>query len=210
MSEGNEILVTKITVGPYGENCYLLADPATGEGVLVDPGAEIEKIAAAIAGTIVTKIVITHGHFDHTGALQQARAATAAPVAAHPLDAAAIPGGIQNTVADGEEIACGHHSLRVIHTPGHTPGSICLLAGTNLIAGDTVFPGGPGKTATPAAFERIVSSIRTRIHVLSDSTMIYPGHGDSTTVRQSKEEYAIFASKPRQERPFGDVLWLSN
>lgn len=210
MSEAAGIQITKIPVGTYGENCYLLVDPATRESILVDPGAEIDKIMAAIGDGKVTAIVVTHHHFDHTGALQQARAATAAPVAAHPQDAPDIPGSVETKLEDGARIVCGRQSLSVLHTPGHTPGSICLLAGEQLIAGDTVFPGGPGKTATPGAFEQIVRSIRDRIYTLPESTVIYPGHGDNTTVGESMKEYAVFASKSRQEMPCGDVLWLSS
>lgn len=212
MSQGTDadLQITKITVGPYGENCYLLVDPATKEGVLVDPGADIDKIMAAAAGIKITKIVVTHRHGDHTGALLQARATTKAPVAAHQLDAADIPGGAEIKLEDGGEIACGRHTLRVLHTPGHTAGSIGLLAGEQLIGGDTVFPGGPGKSASPNALEQIINSLREKIYTLPESTVIYPGHGENTTVAESKKEYAVFASKPRTEMPFGDVLWLSS
>ncbi|MDO8673714.1 MAG: MBL fold metallo-hydrolase, partial [Dehalococcoidia bacterium] len=147
MSESSEFRIRKITVGPYGENCYLLADPATGEGIIVDPGADIDKIMEAANGIKIMRIVITHRHQDHTGALLQARAATAAKVAAHPLDAPDIPGGVDVNLKDGDEINFGSHTVKVVHAPGHTAGSICLLADQHLIAGDTVFPGGPGKTA---------------------------------------------------------------
>jgi glyoxylase-like metal-dependent hydrolase (beta-lactamase superfamily II) len=205
-----ELQVHKIPVGPYGENCYLLVDPEAREGVLVDPGAEIDKILSVAEGTKITTIVVTHRHGDHVGALQQARTATLAPVAGHPLDAGAIPGGVQIELNDGDEVRCGRFSLRVIHTPGHTPGSICLLSGKQLIGADTVFPGGPGRTATSQDFEQIVASIREKIYTLPDDTVINTGHGENTTVGESKKEYAVFASKERTEMPCGDVLWLSS
>ncbi|MDO8670414.1 MAG: MBL fold metallo-hydrolase, partial [Dehalococcoidia bacterium] len=168
------------------------------------------KIMEAANGIKNMRIVITHIHQDHNGALLQARAATAAKVAAHPLDAPDIPGGVDVNLKDGVEINFGSHTVKVVHAPGHTAGSICLLAGQHLIAGDTVFPGGPGKTATPSAFAQILSSITERIYTLPDSTIIYPGHGDSITVGDSKKEYALFNSKPHKKTTCGDVLWLSS
>jgi glyoxylase-like metal-dependent hydrolase (beta-lactamase superfamily II) len=104
----------------------------------------------------------------------------------------------------------GRISLKVLHTPGHTPGSLCFLVGKQLISGDTIFPGGPGKTKSSADLKRIIESITSRIFVLPDDTAIYPGHGDSTLLRKEKEEFAIFSSRSHDPNLFGDVLWLSS
>lgn len=109
-----------------------------------------------------------------------------------------------------DTIDVGRLKLKVLHTPGHTPGSVCFLLGKYLISGDTIFPGGPGKTTTPADFEQIVKSIETKIFVLPDDTEVYPGHGDSTVLGKEKKEFAIFASRPHTPGLCGDVLWLSS
>jgi hydroxyacylglutathione hydrolase len=100
--------------------------------------------------------------------------------------------------------------VRVIHTPGHTPGSICLLVGGALLTGDTLFPGGPGRTRDPQALAQLIDSITTRLHVLPPETLVLPGHGDTTTIGVSREEYAVFASKSHQADLAGDVLWLES
>jgi glyoxylase-like metal-dependent hydrolase (beta-lactamase superfamily II) len=100
--------------------------------------------------------------------------------------------------------------MRALHTPGHTPGSVCLLIGKHLFSGDTLFPGGPGKTGTPAAFEQIVNSIIERIFVLPDETLVYPGHGEDTILSKEKQEFAIFSGRTRPSGLCGDVLWLSS
>jgi len=101
-------------------------------------------------------------------------------------------------------------SLRVLHTPGHTPGSLCLLFGKHLFSGDTLFPGGPGKTGTPAAFEQIVNSITEKLFVLPDETLVYPGHGEDTILGKEKQAFAVFSSRPSNPGLCGDVLWLSS
>jgi hydroxyacylglutathione hydrolase len=111
---------------------------------------------------------------------------------------------------DGDTIEVGKLKFKVLHTPGHTPGSLCFLVGKYLISGDTIFPGGPGKTGTPADFKQIVKSLDTRLFVLPDDTHVYPGHGDGTVLGKEKKEFAIFASKPHDPNLCGDVLWLSS
>ena len=101
-------------------------------------------------------------------------------------------------------------SLKVLHTPGHTPGSLCFWVEKHLISGDTIFPGGPGKTKSPADLKRIIESITSKIFVLPDDTAIYPGHGNSTLLKKEKREFATFSSRPHDAYLFGDVLWLSS
>jgi len=96
----------------------------------------------------------------------------------------------------------------VLHTPGHTPGSLCFRVGRYLISGDTIFPGGPGRTSSPDDFKQIIKSITEKIFVLPDDTQIYPGHGNSTVLKNEKEEFAVFASRPHEPNLCGEVLWL--
>jgi hydroxyacylglutathione hydrolase len=110
---------------------------------------------------------------------------------------------------DGDTITLGKLKIKVLFTPGHTPGGLCFLVSEYLFAGDTLFPGGPGHTETPDDFVQILASITQKIYTLPDNTVILPGHGDSTTVRKSKEEYAAFTSKPHGTL-YGDVAWLTS
>jgi glyoxylase-like metal-dependent hydrolase (beta-lactamase superfamily II) len=132
------------------------------------------------------------------------------PVAVHPLDAKGLPSQPEILLGDGETVSFGKIDLSVLHTPGHTPGSVCFLTGKYLISGDTLFPGGPGKTGSPGNLEQIIESIKGKILPLPDDTYVYPGHGDSTVLRKEKEEFAVFSSRPHDPNLCGDVLWLSS
>jgi glyoxylase-like metal-dependent hydrolase (beta-lactamase superfamily II) len=101
-------------------------------------------------------------------------------------------------------------ALRVLHTPGHTPGSICLLSGGAVLTGDTLFPGGPGYSRTPEALREEIASITRELYVLPDETLVLPGHGTSTTIGASKAEHAVFASKPHDPELCGDVVWTES
>ncbi len=114
---------------------------------------------------------------------------------------------IDRPLADGDELSVGEVTGRAIHTPGHTPGSTCFLVGRFLIAGDTLFPGGPGHTNSPQELQQTIQSITQRLYALPDETVILPGHGDDTTIGRSKQEYAAFASRPHPPELCGDVLW---
>ena len=111
---------------------------------------------------------------------------------------------------DGDTVSFGNLRLGVLHTPGHTPGSLCFKYGRYLISGDTIFPGGPGKTGSPVRFREIIKSLTEKIFVLPDDTLIYPGHGDSTVLKKEKDEFAVFSSHPPDPGLCGDVLWLAS
>ena len=113
-------------------------------------------------------------------------------------------------LGDGDTISFGTVGLKVLHTPGHTPGSICFLTGKYLLSGDTIFPGGPGKTYSPDKLQQIIDSITGKIFVLPEDTRIFPGHGASTIVRREKVEFDVFSSRPHNASLCGDVLWLSS
>jgi glyoxylase-like metal-dependent hydrolase (beta-lactamase superfamily II) len=155
-------------------------------------------------------ILITHRHMDHTGALQRLRDELNVPVAAHIADAENKPIQADMLLEEGNIVSFGNITLEVIHTPGHTPGSVCFLTGNILLAGDTIFPGGPGKTDTPEDFRQIIQTLEQKIFVLPEDVKIYPGHGESTTVKDAKEEYAVFTAKSHREDLCGDVLWLKD
>lgn len=147
---------------------------------------------------------------DHTGALGRLKEQLRIPVAAHTYDTKLLPIGVDILLHDGDEIWIGELILGVIHTPGHTPGSICFLTGRYLISGDTLFPGGPGKTGSPEDFRQIINSLTAKIFPLSDDTQVFPGHGEATILGDEKEAYRVFSSRTHSPNLCGDVLWLSS
>jgi glyoxylase-like metal-dependent hydrolase (beta-lactamase superfamily II) len=183
--EGDDLIVRKIEVGSFENNVYVLECPETHDALLVDGCFEAGAIVDAAAGANVVGIVQTHGHRDHVQALAELKQKLDVPVYAHPGDS--YPVAIDRIVEDGTRIAFGKRSAVVLHTPGHTPGGTCYLSGRHLIAGDTLFPGGPGNTNKDKdAFGQIIDSIETKLFVLPDDTIVYPGHGLDTTIGAEK------------------------
>jgi len=210
METHNEATFRLIKVGPLGpfdNNAYVIVDRAAGEAAIVDMPAEGEKILEATAGLRVSKILLTHTHRDHWFSYDLLKGATGAPILCHPAEVQMPPEGIDVPLADGQDLTVGSVAVRAIHTPGHTPGSVCLLVGRYLIAGDTLFPGGPGHSDTPEDLQQSIRSIVQRLYVLPDDTLVLPGHGDGTTIGASRREYAVFASRPHPPDLCGDVLW---
>ena len=206
----DSIQIEKLELGPFGTNAYVLICRQTGASVLVDAPGEASKILAQLEGTDPKYILITHNHMDHTGALAEVKSALNIPIAAHSDDAGNLPLKPDLLLSDGDEIFCGDIHLTVLHTPGHTPGSLCFLTANYLIAGDTIFPDGPGKTGSPADFRRIVESLTSKIFVLSEDTRIFPGHGNSTELKKEKEAFESFSTRDRDPNLCGDVLWSSS
>jgi glyoxylase-like metal-dependent hydrolase (beta-lactamase superfamily II) len=177
----------KLEVGSFENNCYLLVCPRTRESVIIDPAAEPDRILRESAGTRVRYILITHGHGDHIGALEEVRDGTRAPVGIHEKDARALRRPPELLLADGQVFRFGDDSVTVLHTPGHSPGGVCFLSGKILLSGDTIFPNGPGNTSLPRAdYREILKSIHTKVFTLPEDTVIYPGHGLDTTVGREK------------------------
>jgi hydroxyacylglutathione hydrolase len=201
--------IERITVGALEANCYLVLCPETHEALLVDPGAEPEVILAAVgeAGAHIKMVLHTHGHFDHIGATEGVLAGLpeSTPLAAHPADAylyepenrgmgamfgyplpeAAVAPNV--ALADGQTLEIGTLRLEVVHTPGHTPGSICLVVGGDCLSGDTLFRRGIGRTDLLGGDEEaIYESIATRLYPLPAELRVYPGHGEATTIGEER------------------------
>jgi glyoxylase-like metal-dependent hydrolase (beta-lactamase superfamily II) len=210
VAKNETIQIDRLKLGPFDTNSYILTCPLTGDSVLVDVPAEASKILNALKETNPKYILITHDHMDHLGALTEIKSKLRIPIGAHHLDAKGLPLRPEILLEDGQKVSYGNTSLKVLHTPGHTPGSLCFLIGKYLISGDTIFPGGPGKTWSPTDLKLIIESITSKIFVLPDDIAIYPGHGDSTILSKEKEEFSIFSSRSHDPNLFGDVLWLSS
>jgi hydroxyacylglutathione hydrolase len=197
-----------LPVGPLQCNCSVIGDETTHEAMVIDPGDEIEDILALIRkhNLQVKQIVITHAHIDHVGGAMKLRAATGAPILLNQNDyellkmldvqaawiGVASPGEvvIDRSVSTGETVTAGSLTAEILHTPGHTEGSICLYfpAQQKLIAGDTLFAGSIGRTDLPGgSHKKILSSIHETLLALPDETVVIPGHGELTTIGKERE-----------------------
>jgi glyoxylase-like metal-dependent hydrolase (beta-lactamase superfamily II) len=192
-----------LVVGPLGVNCVVLACAGNGEGVVIDPGSEAERICSAVArhGIRVKAVLNTHGHFDHVGGNAGVTACSGAPLLIHPADvpylsraaASAANYGLvsqdspapDGSLEQGLEIVFGDRRLQVLHTPGHTPGGCCFYLPEDglLISGDTLFAESVGRTDLPGGDHRtLINSITGRLMSLGDDVRVIPGHGPDTTI----------------------------
>jgi len=197
-----------LPVGPLQCNCSVIGDETSHEAMVIDPGDDIQDILALIAkhNLQVKQIVITHAHIDHVGGAMKLRAATGAPILLNQNDYAllkmldmqaawvgmASPGKveIEHSVAQADTVKAGSLVAQVIHTPGHTEGSVCLYfpAEGKLIAGDTLFAGSIGRTDLPGgSFDKIIDSLHEKVLALPDETVVVPGHGPLTTIGEERE-----------------------
>jgi glyoxylase-like metal-dependent hydrolase (beta-lactamase superfamily II) len=182
--------IVKVSVGQMDNNAYLVTCSQTGETLLIDAANDAEILLDLIErfAPKLSLIVTSHQHWDHIQALGKVAAATGAPTAAHRLDAEPLPVKPDRFLAHGDTIKIGELTFDVIHLQGHTPGSVALaLVGadeaTHLFTGDCLFPGGVGKTWKDGDFETLLGDVTTRVFdVYGDSTVVYPGHGDDTTL----------------------------
>ena len=200
------MIIETVRVGPLETNTYIVAVDGDRSAAVIDPGDEGGRILAAVeaAGLTVEKIILTHGHWDHIGAVAELVDATGAEVYVHEDDADSLTDPDKNlsglvferresradhTVTEGETIAVGELELRVVHTPGHTPGGMSLLVEDNLFCGDLVFYNSIGRTDLPGGDQaRMHESVHSKVMTLPDETKIFPGHGPATTVGRERAE----------------------
>ncbi len=195
-----------LPLGEWNTNCYLLI--AGGESIIIDPAAEAERILAGVEGTAVKAILLTHTHRDHVLALEKVRRATGAPLGLHPSDSAAFEIRADFEIIDGGVVRLGEGQLIAAHTPGHTPGSVCFRFDRRAIVGDTLFPGGPGHSATPRALAQLLSTLREKVFAWPDQTAFYPGHGAGSTIGAVRPDFEAFMIRPRPADLCGHVEWV--
>ncbi|MBO1750323.1 MBL fold metallo-hydrolase [Actinotalea sp. BY-33] len=212
--ELDEVVIRKLSVGPMDNNAYLITCRASGSQVLVDAAADPDRLLQLVregsGSARLTTVVTTHRHPDHTGALASILAVTGAEAVAGEEDAAVLPVTGVRPLRHGEVLPVGHLTLEVIGLRGHTPGSIALAyrepartrrAGTvagrvHLLTGDSLFPGGPGKTEDPEAFDSLMTDLVERVFDrFDDRTWVYPGHGADTTLGAERPHLDAWRSR---------------
>lgn len=206
--ESETLTIIKLgPLGPYANNAFVLVDKASNRSAIIDAVPESDKVLAAADGTTLSMVLFTHSHPDHIASFDELRTQLEVPFYMH----ADAPWGdhsrIDVHVKDGDAIELGETTIRAIHTPGHTPGSVCYHAAPYLMVGDTLFPGGPGHTKSNDDLQTLMRSVSERIYPLPAETLMFNGHGDDCTVGASKAEYESFAARPHDPELQGDVLW---
>ncbi|NLE81878.1 MAG: MBL fold metallo-hydrolase [Rhodococcus sp.] len=197
----NGATITKMSVGPMDNNVYVVVCSATGESLLIDAANEADRILALLEELPkpLGQIVTTHQHGDHWLALKKVVEATAAVTAAHPLDA--DPVAPERLISEGDTVRVGDLELSVIHLSGHTPGSVALAltdsdGRAHLFTGDSLFPGGVGKTSDPEKFDSLITDVETKLFGrYPDDTLVYPGHGDDTTLGTERPHLGEWRSR---------------
>ncbi len=203
----------KMVVGELGANCYIIASEQTQKGIVIDPGGNGEEINEKInsLNLDIQWIINTHGHVDHIGANAQVKAFTGAKLGIHKSDASMLTNPEHNLSAftgaeivspeaeyllqEGDFIEAEDLKLEVLHTPGHTPGSICLRMHDKIFTGDTLFYQGIGRCDLPGGDqEQLVESVQNKLFVLENQLAVYPGHGEKTTIGEEKEKNPFFSS----------------
>lgn len=211
MKENDPIRVYVMEVGPLAVNAYIVERSGTRQAVVIDPGGDGEEILGEIGGRglSVEKILLTHGHFDHVGAVSLLRERTGAPVHVHPEDVSRMTAASRQgilfglsvpdppppdvLVREGDTVPFQDLEFRVAHTPGHTPGCVSYILGNAAFVGDLIFAGSIGRTDLPGGdHEQLIASVRRSIFTLPDDTVLFPGHGPATTVGREKRSNPFF------------------
>lgn len=199
-------------VGPLACNCYIVGDPATMTAIVIDPGGDADELVESIRarGLVVAAIVATHAHFDHVIAAEELRRATGAPFYLHAADRSLLdwmqesarlflgielgsPPDVDRDASEGDKLVAGDVELEIVHTPGHSPGSISLVTESAVFSGDTLFQGSIGRTDLPGGdHAALVAAVRNKLFPLDDDLPVYPGHGPATTLGHERRFNPFF------------------
>ena len=210
------MIIDKLVLGPFSTNCYIVGSESSRAGIIIDPADDAKTILDRVKGLEldIKIILLTHGHIDHVGALKAVKEAIGAEMAIHTDDAKSLRGlrgwlqsflvpGLtyplppppDRLLKDGDSISVAGLSFKVLHTPGHTPGGICLLGEGVVFSGDTLFNYGIGRTDLPGgSYNQLLESIRTKLMTLPDDTIVYPGHGPETTISAERQANPFLVS----------------
>jgi len=205
------LIIESLEVGPIMANCFILGCEKTKEAAVIDPGGDPDEILMRLAklGLKVKYLINTHGHFDHVGANKRMKTVTGAPILIHAGDAPmlmrlskdALMFGLtaENSpepdqhINDGDKIRFGEITLKVLHTPGHSPGGVALLTEGHVFVGDTLFSGSIGRTDLPGGdYSTLISSVRNKLFILDDNTVVHCGHGPDTTIGRERQYNPFF------------------
>lgn len=177
-------------------NSYIVSDATTKEAVVIDPGQPVEKIVEQASGLTVRFILATHGHPGHVGGKDDVKSVTGGETGIHQLDAKQFLRSADRYLLDGDELTFGEFKVQVVHTPGHTPGSVCFIVANHAFVGDTILAGGIGKQTPETDLRRQMMSIGTKLLRLPPSTALYPGHGPATSLERELAQNPIFRGAP--------------
>jgi hydroxyacylglutathione hydrolase len=200
--------IESFPLGPLGTNCYLISDESGEKGIVIDPGMNPEPLFKRVKGMEIAAILLTHAHFDHIGGVEILRKEKNAPVYIHPseqgwlveprLNGSAMWGGLGGETSTSQAEHELHHDdeltllglkITVLHTPGHSPGSVSFVIGNHCFAGDALFAGSIGRTDLPGGnHDALIDAIKTHLFKLSDDTIVYPGHGPKTSIGREKRD----------------------
>lgn len=194
------MIIKRVMAGVNAANCYIVFDEETRDAIVLDPGGDADDIYKALKqfGATVKYIVLTHGHFDHTEGVEELKSIVGAPVAIGEEDNkmflkgekyyGPLPqGGADILLKNGDTLKFGSHTMKVISTPGHTPGGICLLVENDIFTGDTLFAGSIGRTDLAGGnYDTIMQSLKSKLMTLSDTVAVHPGHGPSSTIGRER------------------------